>query len=507
MEDVVQLLKALEGEGDRTTRYSAVLSWLSRALRVPGAALVDTASRTPQAAVIAAVGSLSRLGPGDTLTFDSLPAPGARVRINVAGEELSTLFWAVSVEGGFPVKGIVLDDGGAAGDGSRELFVVSSLLRMNMENDVLRLQFEREKDFISLLVDKKITPGGPGNPGFGLITEGLDLPLYMAGSTGAMMYASPAFLRLVGYSSVEEIRSRPDFFLEPHTRSAELNLLRANGKVSSYALGIKAGNGQRLEVQDSAVVVGAFVFGVFFDVTGFLSANKELKDSLEIQELLNDRIINASQTLQRTQVTSIRALARLAEYRDQETGFHLQRICEYTRLIAQQVYENKPYSFRLTVTYPGDISISSMLHDIGKVSIPDNILLKPAKLDTDEWEVMKKHTTAGWDILHRADKELGEQSFLTLASTIALSHHERYDGTGYPSGLEGEKIPLSARISALADVYDALTTKRPYKEAWSHEKAVEEIVSSAGTQFDPVLVDIFTAVAEEFDGIRRVFPG
>jgi HD-GYP domain-containing protein (c-di-GMP phosphodiesterase class II) len=507
VDDIVRLLKALESGEDRPARFAAVLEWLSAALGVQGAVLIDTGSRTEKAEVMAAAGSFSRLSPGSGLSLDAVPVHGALVRFHAEGAEQAASFQAVSMEGGFPVKGILLSEGGASADGERALFVASALLRMSLENERLRQQFEREKDFISLLVDRKITPGGPANPGFDLITEGLDLPLYMAGSTGSLMYASPAFLRLVGYTSVEEIRGRSDFFLDPHARAAEQNLLRANGKVSAYSLGVRTGGGQRLEVQDSAVIVGAFVFGVFFDVTGFLTANKELKDSLEIQELLNDRIIGASQTLQRTQVTSIRALARLAEYRDQETGFHLQRICEYTRIIAQQVYENKPYSFRLTVTYPSDISISSMLHDIGKVSIPDHILLKPARLDSGEWTIMKKHTTAGWDILHRADKELGEQSFLTLASTIALSHHERFDGTGYPSGLEGEKIPLSARISALADVYDALTTKRPYKEAWTHEQAVEEISGCSGSQFDPVLVDIFTTVADEFDGIRRVFPG
>jgi HD-GYP domain-containing protein (c-di-GMP phosphodiesterase class II) len=420
-------------------------------------------------------------------------------------------FRPISYDGGCVSSAIILHGNGAEGavaGHENEIFMAGALLRGIHERMLLQERLDREKAFISLLVDRKINAGDAAvNPGFDLITEGLDLPLYMSNLSGALVYASPAFLRLVGYAAVNEMRQRPDFFLEPQSRSAELELLKSHGKVRSYSLAVRSGNGRRLEIQDSAVTVGAFVFGVFFDVTGFVSANKELKDSLEIQELLNDRIIAASQMLQRTQVTSIRALARLAEFRDQETGFHLQRICEYTRMVAQQVYEKKPYSFRLTATYANDISLSSMLHDIGKVSIPDSILLKPGKLDKDEWAIMKKHTTTGWDILHRADKELGEQSFLTLASTIALSHHEHYDGAGYPMGLAGEKIPLSARISALADVYDALTTRRPYKDAWSHEKASEEILRLSGSYFDPVLIDIFTAVSDEFDGIRRVFPG
>jgi putative two-component system response regulator len=211
--------------------------------------------------------------------------------------------------------------------------------------------------------------------------------------------------------------------------------------------------------------------------------------------------------LQRTQGAAIRSLARLAEYRDPETGIHLQRICEYTRLLALQVHLRAPFEFRVTAEYAGDVSLSSMLHDIGKVSIPDSILLKPGKLDPQEWETMKKHTLFGWEVLHKADRELGEQSFLTLAATIALSHHERYDGTGYPSGIAGPQIPLSARIAAIADVYDALTSSRPYKEAWSHERAVTEIIDQAGTQFDPVLAEIFRDLNRQFAEVRRRYPG
>jgi response regulator RpfG family c-di-GMP phosphodiesterase len=238
-----------------------------------------------------------------------------------------------------------------------------------------------------------------------------------------------------------------------------------------------------------------------------VAANAELKDALQVQELLNDNIIAGTRALQRTQEAALRSLARLAEYRDPETGFHLQRICEYTRLLANEVHERTPYPFRITREYGEDISVSSMLHDIGKVSIPDSILLKTGRLDAEEWDLMKKHTVFGWEVLHKADRELGEQSFLTLAATIALSHHERFDGSGYPNGTVGEKIPLSARIAALADVYDALTSDRPYKAAWTHERAVDEILKESGSHFDPVLTGIFQDVHGEFAEVRRKFPG
>ena len=164
------------------------------------------------------------------------------------------------------------------------------------------------------------------------------------------------------------------------------------------------------------------------------------------------------------------------------------------------------YDYNIREEYVNDIAISSMLHDIGKVGVPDGILLKPGKLTPEEWKTMKKHTILGWTILNKADRELGEQSFLTLAACVALHHHERYDGTGYPHGLAGEDIPLSARIVSIADVYDALTKKRPYKDPWSHEQAIEEIAGQKERQFCPVLVDILLDIEKKFEEIREKFP-
>jgi response regulator RpfG family c-di-GMP phosphodiesterase len=340
-----------------------------------------------------------------------------------------------------------------------------------------------------------------------LLTEGLRLPLYVCDLQGMFSYASPACLELTGYGSLEALAQSRELFREPEKRAAELETVRKLGKVESFPLVVTSGTGAKLQVRDSAVFLGNAILGMFFDVTELLSANAELKDALQVQELLNDSIMAGANLLQRTQGAAIRSLARLAEYRDPETGIHLQRICEYTRLLAMEVHLRAPFAFRVTVEYANDISLSSMLHDIGKVSIPDHILLKPGKLDPEEWEMMKKHTLFGWEVLHKADRELGEQSFLTLAATIALSHHERYDGKGYPKGTAGEQIPLSARISAIADVYDALTTSRPYKEAWSHERAVAEMVGQAGSQFDPVLVGIFRDLNDQFADVRRRYPG
>jgi HD-GYP domain-containing protein (c-di-GMP phosphodiesterase class II) len=514
VDDYLELMHALDSEPDASRRAGRVLEWVIRCVGVDGAALVDLRKKGSPPVILAAHGSLSAVFP-DSLkapsSAESLAAPTPVTIQSESGSDGSQGYWLpVAREDGEPGDGVLLHGASAAGQAElhpQALYLACRLLADLIEKNRLQEMVERQRSFISLLVDRKLIEGGDAvNPGFDLVTEGLNLPLYMSDSSGSLLYASPAFLRLVGYPSIHDVRAVPDFFTDPAARAEEMALLRARGKVLSFSLDVRSGAGRTLHIQDSAVTVGVFVFGAFFDVTDFLTANKDMRDSLEIQELLNDRIIAASQTLQRTQVTSIRALARLAEFRHQETGFHLQRMCEYARILAQEVYERQPYTFRLTTTYTNDISLSAMLHDIGKVSIPDSILLKPGSLARDEWDVMKTHTTAGWEILHRADRELGEQSFLTLASIIALSHHEKFDGTGYPSGLRGDRIPLSARISALADVYDALTTRRPYKDAWPHEKAVDEIRGLAGRHFDPVLVDIFAQVSTQFDEVRRVFP-
>jgi HD-GYP domain-containing protein (c-di-GMP phosphodiesterase class II) len=510
LDDFFQLTRALGRVDDPARRVDCILDWLMGVLHADGAAFIDLSAGSGRPAVLSARGALSRLNEAAAVRI--LAGPGSftepsslTISHDGAGEGVETEWHPVIRLNGAPGDGILLHGASSSPDGNVEL--ATALLREVLESCRLRDQLSREKSLISLLVERKIGEGsGTVNPGFDLITEGLDLPLYMCDTTGALLYTSPSFLRLVGHASAEEIRSGGAFFLAPEERAAELALLRSTGKVTSHPLAVRSGRGSRLEIRDSAVTVGAFIFGVFFDVTGFTAANKDLTDSLEIQELLNDRIIAASQTLQRTQVTSIRALARLAEFRNQETGFHLQRMCEYSRILAEKVFELQPYPFRLTATYTHDISLSAMLHDIGKVSVPDSILLKPGALTGEEWEVMKRHTMSGWEILHRADKELGEQSFLTLASIIALSHHEKYDGTGYPSGLKGDRIPLSARISALADVYDALTTRRPYKEPWSHDRAAGEIASLSGAHFDPVLVEIFRGISARFDEVRRDFP-
>jgi putative two-component system response regulator len=192
------------------------------------------------------------------------------------------------------------------------------------------------------------------------------------------------------------------------------------------------------------------------------------------------------------------SLAKLAESRDQDTGAHLERIREYCRVIAEHLSHQKDYRAEVDGDYIQMLYLTSPLHDVGKVGIPDSILLKPGPLSEKEFEVMKQHTTIGSKTLGAAAAAHPEAKFLGMARDIAQSHHEWFDGSGYPDGLAGEDIPLCARIVALADVYDALTTKRVYKPPFSHEKSRDVILDGLGTHFDPDIVEAFLRNEDRF---------
>lgn len=203
--------------------------------------------------------------------------------------------------------------------------------------------------------------------------------------------------------------------------------------------------------------------------------------------------------LQRSQELSIVALGSIAETRDNETGNHIYRTSAYVEVLAKRLARHPVYRAAGTRRDWEMIWKSAPLHDIGKVGIPDHILLKPGPLTEEEFEVMKRHTVLGRDAIRSAEIRVrSEGSFLRVASEIAYSHHERWDGKGYPQGIGREDIPLSARIMALADVYDALTSKRVYKDAISHDAAIEIILAGRGSQFDPLIVDCFMEDADEF---------
>jgi putative two-component system response regulator len=202
-----------------------------------------------------------------------------------------------------------------------------------------------------------------------------------------------------------------------------------------------------------------------------------------------------------TRDMTIFALARLAESRDPETGAHLERVRNYARLLADDLSRQPAFRSTVDAAYVHLIYQTSPLHDIGKVAIPDYVLLKPGRLDPAEFEVMKSHATLGAQTLASACREFPEAKFLRMAEQIAMSHHERFDGNGYPNGLRGHDIPLCGRIVAVADVYDALTSRRVYKSASTHDVARSILLRDRGAHFDPAVIDAFLRCEAEFSRV------
>lgn len=231
------------------------------------------------------------------------------------------------------------------------------------------------------------------------------------------------------------------------------------------------------------------ILGVGLDVT------EEVRQQKEILSLLSQ--------VKKTQEVAIFTLAKLSESRDEETGLHLMRIREYCKVLCEGLATREAYRETITPKFTEDLYQSSVLHDIGKVAIPDEVLKSSGVFSPQEREIMERHPLVGGKALEEAVSKLGERSFLTTGVEVAYYHHERWDGKGYPFGLEGEDIPIAARIVAVADVYDALTSKRRYKRAFSHAEACELIVQEKAKQFDPLLVEVFQELESDFRSIRE----
>jgi putative two-component system response regulator len=218
-----------------------------------------------------------------------------------------------------------------------------------------------------------------------------------------------------------------------------------------------------------------------------------------------EQLVRSKQEVIASQGATITALCSLTEVRDNETGGHIRRTQHYVRILAERLRDHPRFRHELNDETIDMMFRSAPLHDVGKVAIPDAILLKQGKLTPAEWEIMKRHPTYGRDAIAQAERELGDQggSFLRFAREIAHCHHEKWDGSGYPQGLAGDDIPISARLMAAADVYDALMSRRAYKEAYSHECAMQMIQAERGRHFDPDVVDALQGLAETCRDIAR----
>ncbi|MCL2697958.1 MAG: response regulator [Oscillospiraceae bacterium] len=240
-----------------------------------------------------------------------------------------------------------------------------------------------------------------------------------------------------------------------------------------------------------------------------------------LEKLVNDktRLLNeALNLLNAREDVTLNLLARVTELRDCDTGAHIERTTEFVKIIVDDLLRNPSDDYILTAEEAEDIIKSAKLHDLGKIAIPDDILLKPGKLTPEEFEIIKKHTEEGKNLLshtidgvksykiqnisdEESERIIRSDNFLKTARDITYSHHEKWSGEGYPQGLKGKEIPLSARIVALADVYDALTSQRPYKSAYSHHESASIITGDRGKHFDPHLVDVFERHINKFENI------
>ncbi|MDR1841165.1 MAG: response regulator [Holophagales bacterium] len=231
---------------------------------------------------------------------------------------------------------------------------------------------------------------------------------------------------------------------------------------------------------------------------------EEQKDRLQdFNDNLQKMVEQKTEKIMQLQDIFITTFSELVEFRDEDTGGHIARTQLYLKALAEKMIEKNIYPGAIEAKDIKWLVQSSQLHDVGKINISDHILNKPGKLSPEEFEIMKRHTTIGKEAIAKIVDKVEESEFLKHASIMAFSHHERWDGKGYPLGLAGEEIPIQGRLMAIADVYDALISERSYKPSFTHETAVEIIVAGRGTQFDPFLVDLFQEISTDFYEISK----
>ncbi|MBB6481250.1 HD domain-containing phosphohydrolase [Spirochaeta isovalerica] len=321
---------------------------------------------------------------------------------------------------------------------------------------------------------------------------------------GNILSSNPAFYHMVNISPRDGVKYNLGKLLNSEDIEEALSTL-AHGEEEILVKGfhVPVTHGGRevmhyLEIKFSCVPVmnDDFIIGIVKDKTDIMRA-------LENREEYISTLLNMIHELKIDNRDSIYHIASLVELRDHTTGKHLERVESYTRKLAQEYMHNfGDRDERLTDSFVEDMAISSILHDIGKVAISDTILQKPDKLTSSEFESIKEHTIIAGEALKEYK---GRKDFLAMGREIATYHHEKWDGTGYPTGKKGATIPLSARIVALCDTYDALVSERPYKDAYSHKKAIEIIKEESGISFDPDIVELFLKINDEFLKIRQFY--
>ncbi len=291
-----------------------------------------------------------------------------------------------------------------------------------------------------------------------------------------------------GYEVCKELRANPV------TRDIPVIFLTVKSEVADELKGFEMGAVDYIQKPVSPPIVKA-------RVATHLALNKARSQLADHNLHLEEKVRERTEELGRTKDVAIYCMASLAETRDAETGKHIIRTQNYVRLLAQGLRDHPRFSDYLNDEVIDLLYKTAPLHDIGKVGVPDHILLKPGKLTPDEWVEMKRHTNYGYEALMRAEQVWGATDFLQMAQEIAYTHHEWWDGSGYPRGLKGADIPISGRLMAVADVYDALINYRVYKGPIPHDEAVETIQQASGSHFDPDIVEQFIAQKDDFNRI------
>ncbi len=326
--------------------------------------------------------------------------------------------------------------------------------------------------------------------------------LLIIATDGTVVKVNPGFARMSGVAESDFAAQNLDFLFEKLNLSVSFSEVRDS---------IKKNGEWRDEIictrPDGAIWHANIAFYPVMDETGQTFSYSGIFTDVTSIRSVEQALISSLQRTTKAQQAIIFGLARLAEYRDQDTGYHLERIRSYCRELGLAMMIHPAYSDTVDEKFIDLLYRTAPLHDIGKVGIPDNILMKKGRLTPGEFDIMKSHTLIGYHTLSSIKEQYGEMEFLNMGIEITHAHHERFDGRGYPRGLKKDEIPLSAQIVAVADVYDALTSRRIYKKAFSHEVSLNTMRLERGQHFDPQLFDLFLAVADRFDKIRQRFMG
>jgi response regulator RpfG family c-di-GMP phosphodiesterase len=346
-------------------------------------------------------------------------------------------------------------------------------------------------------------------PGFitSLTGERRSIIKQMVSLFSLLIIALTASLTMIQFKDIYWLENNPERFLDG---SGKLSVIKEFLYVALVLVGYSSSiivlwTKLLKQIFDSQEVALEKVSAGNVDVRVPIYDNDELGSVASLTNEMLDSLHNTREEVEHTRDIAIVSLSALAETRDNETGAHIIRTQKYVRALALYMSSNPEYAKTLTPSYIELLHKSAPLHDMGKVGVPDSVLLKPGKLTDQEFEIMKQHPQIGAEALSFAEEQLGPCSFLNVAKEISLTHHEKWDGSGYPNQLSGKNIPISGRLMALADVYDALISKRVYKPAFSHDKAKAIIVEGSGSHFDPQVVEAFLSIESEFVDIAHRF--